>query len=262
MIQADQLQNEVILPSPAKRIVSLVPSQTELIVDLGLEDSLVGITKFCVHPQHIKNTKVIIGGTKDPKPEVIHDLKPDLIIANKEENRKSDIEHLRSVYPVYTSDITDLRSMYRMIMDVGNMTDRYIQAKQLCDEIVARVSEFDKSEPKTVLYLIWQKPYMVAGHDTFINSMLKICGLVNIAPEKEHYPEISIDTIAEIKPDLILLSSEPYPFKDIHRAEFQKALPGSAVMLVDGEAFSWYGSRLISSLKYLQNFTKKIELYQ
>jgi ABC-type Fe3+-hydroxamate transport system substrate-binding protein len=231
---------------PARRIVSLVPSQTELLFDLGLDSEVVGITKFCVHPEHWKQTKTIVSGTKNVNITAVDSLKPDLIIANKEENTKEDIEKL-SKYQVYVSDIKTIDDAYEMMNVVAGLTGT--SALPIINQVKASFSSFPSFEMKKALYLIWKKPWMAAGSDTFINEMMKVTGFGNVINEKR-YPEISEQAMQQLNPEVVLLSSEPYPFKDLHVEEMRRLLPNAKVILVDGEMFSWYGSRMTRMAEY------------
>ncbi len=246
----DHLNRTIFLPKPPERIISLVPSQTELLVDLGLEEKIVGVTKFCVHPAHVRKSKVIVGGTKNYRFEVIDSLKPDLIIGNKEENDQAGIEKLAEKYPVWLSDIFDLNDSLRMISDLGEITGVKEKASIL-------VSQIEKSFASPIakkgscVYLIWENPKMAAGKNTFIDSMLPLAGFENVILD-DRYPEISEVKLIELSPEYLLLSSEPFPFKEKHIKTFQNLLPSSKIKLVNGEFFSWYGSRLLQSAKYFR----------
>ncbi|CAN5463988.1 helical backbone metal receptor [soil metagenome] len=257
-IYYDQLNRRVDLPSTPKRIISIVPSQTELLFSLGLDKEVVGITKFCTHPAAQFKSTTKVGGTKQLNIAQIKQLRPDLIIANKEENERSQVEELMSICPVWISDISDLSGALTMIERVGAMVGREPEANELCRAISHR---FDKltvdSKNLTVAYLIWRKPYMVAGTDTFINSMLRLCGLTN-AFNAGRYPEVTDEMLINAKPDVVFLSSEPYPFTDKHIREFKKLLPGAVIRLVDGEMFSWYGSRLLLAPGYFEELMEGI----
>lgn len=248
----DQMGRKVEVPADPQRIISLVPSQTELLYDLGLGDRVVGITKFCVHPETWFSSKARIGGTKKVDFAKVRALEPDLIIGNKEENERKDIDLLGKEFPVWMSDIRDLDAALEMISTVGGLTGTRMRA----NEINARISTgFNSLLPiaptLTVAYLIWREPYMGAGHGTFVNDMLKRCGLINVFDEGDaRYPEVSDQALAEADPDIIFLSSEPYPFKEKHIADINMICPGTPVRLVDGELFSWYGSRLAQAPSY------------
>jgi ABC-type Fe3+-hydroxamate transport system substrate-binding protein len=246
----DQLGNEVSYQYPPKRIISLVPSQTELLADLGLEQQVIGITKFCVHPSRWRRTKTIIGGTKNFQFDIIDALNPDLIIGNKEENYIEGIARLRQRYPVWLSDIVTLHDVYSMITSVGAMTGAETQANLIAYDIEERMRTLKKNSAQTVLYLIWRKPWMAAGSGTFIDSMLSILNLKNAMKNFPRYPELTTEQIALLKPDLIFLSSEPYPFHEKHIEELKEINESSRVILVDGEMFSWYGSRLLKAAEY------------
>jgi ABC-type Fe3+-hydroxamate transport system substrate-binding protein len=246
----DQLGNEVSCQYPPKRIISLVPSQTELLADLGLEQQVVGITKFCVHPSSWRRTKTIIGGTKDFQFDIIDALNPDLIIGNKEENYIDGIARLKQRYPVWLSDIVTLHDAYSMITSLGAMTDTETQANLIAFDIEERMRTVKKKSAQSVLYMIWRKPWMAAGNGTFIDSMLTMLNLKNAMANFPRYPELSTEQIALLKPDLIFISSEPYPFREKHIDELRQINESARVMLVDGEMFSWYGSRLLKAAEY------------
>lgn len=249
----DQIGRTIVLPEIPRRIISLVPSQTELLFSLGLDESVVGITKFCVHPTSWFRSKPRIGGTKAVDPARIKALQPDLIIANKEENDKQQVEALASRYPVWVSDIKTLPDALAMIRSVGALTGKETEAGNLANEIDARFSGLAAPpKPALVAYLIWYRPWMAAGGDTFIHHMLGHCGFENIFSDRDRYPEIDLHALAGI-PDLtILLSSEPYPFRQRHIDEIKEILPTANVLLVDGECFSWYGSRLLHAPAYFR----------
>ncbi len=241
----DQTGRTVTIPSSPQRIISLVPSQTELLYDLGLGQQVIGITKFCVHPDEWFRSKARVGGTKQLKMELIHQLQPDLIIANKEENAKEQIEELEKHFPVWISDVNDLPGAYEMIGQVGLITGQELLAKKINDQVKENFAQLKtiNQKPKTV-YLIWQDPFMTIGGDTFIHSMLAAAGFSNLYEDKKRYPQISIEELQTSSPQFLLLSSEPFPFKEKQAQQLQALLPHTRVMLVDGEFFSWYGSRL------------------
>lgn len=262
-IFTDQLNRKINLNDTPQRIVSLVPSQTELLFDLGLRNEVIGITKFCIYPNEWFRTKTRIGGTKKYDFEKIKNLNPDLIIGNKEENEQAQIELLMKDYAVWMSDIYTLKDALDMIVRVGVMVGKNKEAEQLKLKIE---SEFKKctitksQHPLKASYLIWKDPYMVAGKNTFINEMLQYCGLSNVFNKEgfNRYPEVNLEQIKETKPDIIFLSSEPYPFKDKHIAEFKAICENIPVMLVDGEMFSWYGSRLLHAPAYFLKLINQI----
>lgn len=260
----DPLGNKHTFETTLKRIISLVPSQTELLCDLGLEESIIGITKFCVHPYHLKSTKKIIGGTKKVHVEKIRLLQPDIIIANKEENTLEIVEELSKICPVWVTDIITLDDNLKMIEDFGTLFNKRIEAKKWMDKINFAYNDLlhfvkDK-EVKKVAYFIWANPYMVAGNNTFINEMLKLNNFENIYQNShDRYPEVSIENIRiEGDPDLVLLSSEPFPFTDDHAFELGRYTHHAITLFVDGEMFSWYGSRTIKAFEYFKKMHQKI----
>lgn len=248
----DMMQRTVKVPEYPRRIVSLVPSQTELLYDLGLDQEVIAITKFCIHPDEWFRTKTRIGGTKKLHLERILALEPDLVIANKEENTQSEIEWLAERVPVWISDIQNLSDAYTMIRKIASLCGKETEGKKLIRDIQQRFSQLHNpaSTPDTVAYFIWREPWMCAASGTFIDDMLRAGGWQNAFAELQRYPEISETQIRELQPDWIFLSSEPYPFKEKHIAELQAIAPHARILLVDGELFSWYGSRLLHSAAY------------
>jgi ABC-type Fe3+-hydroxamate transport system substrate-binding protein len=253
----DQTGHTIQLARKPQRIISLVPSQTELLFDLGLNEEVAGITKFCVHPQQWFNNKTRVGGTKHIKMDIVHQLQPDLIIANKEENVKEQVEELSGQYPVWISDVNTMEDAYEMITQVGALTGKERNALTLITKIKAKFASLvtGNSKPKTA-YFIWQDPYMTVGGDTFIHTMLEAAGFDNIFKQLNRYPEVSIDYLRNAGCELLLLSSEPFPFKQKHIDELQPHLPGTKIILVDGEMFSWYGSRLVEAPAYFMKLRK------
>ncbi|WP_338793810.1 helical backbone metal receptor [Bernardetia sp. MNP-M8] len=263
-IYTDQLNRKVEVTEFPTRIISLVPSQTELLFDLGIGQNVVGITKYCIHPKKNVQKIVKVGGTKDFDIDKIIALNPDLIIANKEENYKEGIEQLEKQFPVWISDINDLKSSFEMISEVGKLVGKQKEAKNLVHKLNPDFKELAKTdslpERYKVLYFIWKDPFMVAGKDTFIQDILERTNLENSTTENR-YPILDEEKIKELNPQIILLSSEPYPFKEKHIQEFAQMLPNAYIRVVDGELFSWYGSRLNYTVDYLKELQKDIKLH-
>ncbi len=241
------------------RIICLVPSLTELLWTLELGNKVIGITKFCIRPEHWFRAKTRIGGTKNLDFSNIIGLGPDLVIANKEENTKEQIEQLAEEVSVLVTDILNLKDALQAILDIGRWVGHQIQARELVKKIENNFFEITPSlSPLKSIYLIWKSPYMAAGQNTFINSMLTICGLKNLATGR--YPELTSTEIANLNPDIIFLSSEPYPFAEKHIIELQGLCPNARIALVDGEMFSWYGSRLVHAPAYFNELIGQIEM--
>lgn len=260
MLFTDQIGHQFELDSFPKRIISIVPSQTELLFDLGLDNEVIGITKFCIHPKEWFKSKNRVGGTKTLNIDKILSLKPDLIIANKEENTESEIKALQKVFPVYTSDISSLDGSIEMIQKIGEITRKKNESKKMVEKIQ---SEFSMLVPfsgkkNKVLYLIWKDPLMSINQNTFINNMLKYSGFKNVIEDNLVYPSITENQIVGLNPDFIFLSSEPYPFKEKHLDEFQNLFINAKIVLVDGEYFSWYGSRLQNAPNYFKSLINEI----
>lgn len=242
-----------------KRIVSLVPSQTELLYDLELDDTVIGITKFCIHPSDWRQRKTIVGGTKTVNIDKIISLQPDLIIANKEENIKEQVETLAEHFKVWVTDVSNLEDALQMIKDIGQITATSNNANSIVNAIIEDFSLLlQENDAINTAYLIWRKPYMTVGSDTFIHDMLHRCGLKNIFGDQLRYPAITIDDLKQRDCRLLLLSSEPYPFKQPHIDELQMHLPTTKIILADGEMFSWYGSRLLHAADYFKQLIQQI----
>lgn len=250
-MQKDQAGRDFLLNKIPNRIISVVPSQTELLYDMGLEKKIVGITKFCIHPSIIFKNKTRVGGTKKLNIEKIFSLNPDLIIANKEENTESDILLLSKKIPVWVSDIKNIDDACNMIMDIGKICDTENIARDIYMRIKNSVDKKKNTIKRSAVYLIWNNPIMAAGSDTFINEMMYIAGFNNLITLKR-YPEINIEYLQSLSPQYLLLSSEPFPFKEKHISYFSTFLPNTKIILVDGEMFSWYGSRILKSFSYFE----------
>jgi ABC-type Fe3+-hydroxamate transport system substrate-binding protein len=267
----DPLGRIMTLPQTPQRIVSLVPSQTELLYSLGLDKEVVGITKFCVHPPGWFRTKTRIGGTKDVHLDQVHSLQPDLVLAAKEENDRQQVEELARHYPVWVSDVKTLPDALAMIRLVGELTGQKATADTLADDIARRFDELPPSplsdslspsrEPPRAAYFIWRNPWMVAGGDTFIHDMLQRSGFSNIFRNRDRYPAIDLASLAGSDCQYVLLSSEPYPFRERHIQEVRAILPDANIRLVDGELFSWYGSRLLHSPPYFARLLREFSHY-
>jgi ABC-type Fe3+-hydroxamate transport system substrate-binding protein len=253
LLAVDQIGREVPLKRPIQRVISLVPSQTELLFDLGIGDCVVGRTRFCIHPKEVKGVRAI-GGTKNPDLKAIKNLNPDLVIANKEENRKEDIKALANDFPVWVSDVKDLPSCLDMISSLGKILERSAEAASINQSIQEGFASLGNSftEPIPCAYLIWRKPFMVAGGDTFISRIMESADLKNVFDDELRYPEKSVEALIDSGAKVFLLSSEPYRFRQQHVTELEAALPGAKGILVDGELFSWYGSRIALAPAYLK----------
>lgn len=259
----DQLHRTIPITTTPQRIISLVPSQTELLFDLGLEERIVGITRFCVHPIHFKSTKTKVGGTKKVKYDKIRELKPDIILCNKEENTKEMVEELEKIAPVHVSDIYTLDDSLELIQQYGEIFACRTQAKTIIDKFNFLLADFKTfiadATPKKVAYFIWRNPWMVAGGNNIINHILELNKFENIYKNKPRYPEVEIKKIRlEGDPDIVMLSSEPYPFKEEHAFELGRHTHHAKTVFVDGEMFSWYGTRLLKAFAYFKTLHKRL----
>jgi len=243
------------------KIVSLVPSITEALFDLGLtEKEIIGRTKFCIHPQDKVKNVTIIGGTKNINIDKIKALQPDLILANKEENIKEQVEALMAEFKVIVTNVETIEDNYYLLKNLGKILNKEERA-QLFNLKIYDILNQSKLENKVkAAYLIWKNPYMTVGSDTFIHKILSEIGFENIFKDQTRYPEITAEDLAEA--DVIMLSSEPFPFKEKHIEELKTVYPNKKIMIVDGEAFSWYGTHIAKCEHYFKDFLAEIHLMQ
>ena len=245
-----------------KRIISLVPSITELLYDLGLENNIVGVTSFCVHPPKAIKYKALIGGVFKLKYNVIQSLNPDLIIASKEENNKVEIESLMQNYNVLLFDVKSFDDSLNMIHEIGKVTDKNEEAESICESITKEFANLPIIiKQPTVVCLIWKNPFISLSHNTYINSLLFKIGFTNLIDEKDIlYPEISVNSLRRLSPDILFLLSEPCFFDNDDKEFFENKLPTTNVILVDGEMFAWYGSRMIKAASYFSKLLSQLVL--
>jgi ABC-type Fe3+-hydroxamate transport system substrate-binding protein len=260
MIVQNQTGKFIFTNTHPLRIVSLVPSVTELLHYLGLGNEVAGITRFCVHPQEWFRSKPRVGGTKNVSIQKVKDLHPTLILANKEENVKEQVEELASFFPTYLGDVTDFTSAITMITETGKLTGKSQQAEALVQQIQSAFLQLNTSKKWRALYLIWKNPYMSAGGDTFIHAMLEAAGFDNVLSYQTRYPVVTVDEIRELNPDIIFFSSEPFPFRRKHAEELVQLTGIKKAALVDGEMFSWYGSRMLLAPAYFARLRETLFL--
>jgi hypothetical protein len=246
------------------RIVSLVPSITELLCDLDLSEQVVGRTGFCIHPWETVKEIPKVGGTKDLKFDRIRELEPTHVVVNVDENRKEDAEALAEFIPnVVVTHPLGPRDNLDLYRQMGREFDRGPEAEAMCERFEAALARVEDGPEQRVLYLIWRDPWMTISRETYISQTLGIFNWqtqpsvlgnpVGDKGQRVRYPEVDLADFSEV--DRVLLSSEPFHFKDHHVAEVAKCLPGAEVSLIDGEMTSWYGSRAIAGLDYLLEYT-------
>ncbi len=245
----DHLNRTIELKSKPKRVVSLVPSITETLAGLGLEKNLIAVTRFCRYPPDVVEQLPKVGGPKNINLEKISALKPDLVIAVKEENDRSQILELSEQVPVVVFDVNTIEDSFDMLTRLGQIFDVEKVAKRWVTSITEKTTGFKTSiSNHKALYLIWKKPWMAAGTDTFIGSMMQLAGFENIIEGR--YPEINGKEFD--KAHIILLATEPYHFTETHRKQLATEFPDKKVVLVDGEMFTWYGTHMLKALDYFE----------
>lgn len=261
----DPTGQSVQLNQQPKRIISLVPSLTELLYDLGAGSKVVGRTKFCIYPAQQVKHAAVCGGTKNFRLDTIEQLAPDLIIVNKEENYQEGVLALAARYPVLMTDIYTLEDNYKAILEIGQAIGHETEAAALVQQMKIGFQDWQHEmfatyqSPLRVAYFIWKEPYMAAGSQTFIHEMLLAAGFDNALGHLTRYPELETGDLLRLDADFLFLSSEPYPFQQKHLQELEE-LTGKTVVLVDGEMFSWYGSRLLHAPSYFQKLMKQLAL--
>jgi len=263
-IVTDHLGRHVMLKSYPERIISLCPSLTETLFVLGLAERVVGRTRHCVHPHESVKRARSVGGTKDVREDIIATLEPDLIFCEKEENTKAMVDALSRVHPVYVVDVHTVEDAITMVKDLGVVTGAQLAAGQLVQEICTQLDRLQVEATYSTAYLIWKDPYMAAGEDTYLDDLLRRAGFLNVFRQPlGRYPEVTLAQLMEIRPEVVFLSSEPYPFGLHHQIELQGLLPDSYVMLIDGE-ICWSGARmrqacsvLLAAQAALQNRVKR-----
>ena len=239
---------------PPERIVSLVPSLTELVFWFGAGQSLVGRTRFCTEPAGQVEAVPIIGGTKNPYIERIVAAKPDLVLANKEENRREDVEALETAgIEVYLSHPDTVHEAIAMIRELGALFGAKDKAAQLCNDI-ERALECDEVEPVPVYAAVWHNPMMGLGSNSYGHSLLEHCGARNVLGHRERYPELSMDELRALGPALILLPDEPFPFGQSHAAFYSEIAPAR---VIDGKLLWWYGPRLPHAIRELRTLLRE-----
>lgn len=242
------------------RIISLCPSLTELVFDLGAGEELIGRTKFCVHPETLVDRIDKVGGTKNPKIARIIELRPDVVLMNEEENRVEDAEALRSagiaVHSSLPRNAVDTAAMVRAIATTIRRPERGEAIAGEIEQRAARVTEAAQGQPPvSYAYLIWREPWMSVSDDTFIAGLLALAGGRNVfAAAQERYPTITLHELQQARPDVVLLSSEPFPFAERHAIELsaETGVPRDRMALVDGELLSWHGSRTPRGIDYAE----------
>ncbi|HCA06947.1 ABC transporter substrate-binding protein [Chryseobacterium sp.] len=243
------------------KVVSLVPSITEALFDLGLtEHEVIGRTKFCIHPENKVKNVAVIGGTKNINIDKIKALQPDLILANKEENIKEQVEALMDDFKVIVTNVETIEDNYYLLKMLGNTFNKEERAQQFNLKIYDVLEQAKLECPVKAAYLIWKNPYMTIGSDTFIHKILAEIGFENIFKDQTRYPEIQMKDLAEA--DIIMLSSEPFPFKEKHIEEMKAFYPDKKIMIVDGEAFSWYGTHIAKCGDYFKGLLAEIHAMQ
>ncbi len=247
---------------PARRIVSLIPSITEILFAIGAGDRVVGCTIYCTQPPEGVATKTRVGGEKNPKLELIRDLGADLVIANVEENVREHVETLRAWgIPVHVTYPRTVADGIRLVGELGELLEAGAPARDLEAALRGRYDEVRAAaagrRSRRVFCPIWRKPYMTINADTYIHDMLAVSGGINVfGGAVKRYPEVTLDEVAATGAEVILLPDEPYRFRQVHQADFSPypdlpALRDGRMHLVDGKLLSWYGPRIAEALRVL-----------
>lgn len=256
----DARNRSITFDSPPQQIVSLVPSQTELLAYLDLNEEVVGITRFCERPEHWRSEKTIVGGTKQVDIDTVRELGPDLVLANLEENTPEDVAALDEVASVFVTNVKTVSEALQMIRAVGVITDTTDLTTTLVGRIISRFEALPQFAPLRAAYFIWREPYMTAGGDTYIHDIMVRGGFNNVFASQNRYPEVALERLDSMNLDVVLCGTEPFPFhqKDEFREDLEAALPNTPVEVVDGQPFSWYGPRLLETPSYLKDLRERL----
>lgn len=263
----DDVGRSVVLSAPPSRIVSLVPSITECLFTLGAGQMVVGATRFCVEPAGAREVGRV-GGTKNPDLSRIRELRPELVFANAEENRLEDVEALTADgIPVYVTFPRTVEGGISMVGTVGELVGRSEQGRnvvaRLEGALAAVKAEAAAAFRPRVFCPIWKRPWMAFNRETFAHAMLDAAGAVNVCADfSERYPVVDADRLSALQPDMVLLPSEPYHFRERDRGAVEAVLgktgktgnPSHRIELIyiDGQALTWYGPRIDWGLRYLR----------
>lgn len=238
------------------RIVSLVPSLTETLWDLGVGPAVVGVTKFCVHPPEARTSALPVGGTKDPDVAQIRSLRPDLVLADEDENKPEHLDEIRGFAPVHVTRIESVRDAATAIAGIGRLVGREHDAEAKSQRILERAAELRSvsqiAPPLRAFVPVWHRPLMTLGARTYMGDLLATVGIENVfADSPRKYFECALDEVRLHRPEAVVLPTEPYRFRGSHCAQFAQALdlPLDRVRLADGEALTWFGTRTATGLE-------------
>lgn len=264
----DGLYREIEIKNPPRRIVSLVPSITETIYTFGAQDTVVGVTNFCVEPASALQTKTPVGGTKTLDVEAIKALEPDLIIANAEENREEDIRQLvrggLTTFVTFPRTVAAAINMMRQIAEITGTVDKASPILQEAEETLTEIKTESRTHPRPRVFCpIWRRPWMTIGSDTYMHDFISVCGGRNIfADRHDRYPRVELDEVARRMPEVILLPDEPYHFMPKHKEEFTTrayvpAVRDRRIYVVEGKILCWYGPRIANGLRHINGLLQK-----
>ncbi len=255
-IYHDALGRPLTVNRPPGRIVSLVPSITEALFAFGLGERVVAVTRFCIEPPDGVRDKEKVGGTKDVATARVNELAPDLVIANVEENTRPDIDALIAAgLPVFVTYPRTVRSAIDELRTLAEITGAQDAAAPILAEAEAELAQAlaDQQPTTRVFCPIWRRPWMTIGPDTYMHDLISLCGGENIYADAEgRYPEVTLEDVAQRRPDVVLLPDEPYPFTEKHEAEVIETMPGVRIYLVDGKLMCWYGPRIPEAIRMLR----------
>lgn len=242
------------MPTPPARIVSLVPSWTETLYALGLGHAIIGVTRWCVHPPDETARVQKVGGTKDPDIVQIRALAPDLIVCEKEENRREDVEALRAAgLCIWLSEVRSVDDAARWSADLADTTGRHDAGQALADDIRHALAVPPPPRAIPIYVPIWRNPWMTLARGTYAEDILRHCGAHNVfADEPNRYPERGPDEAIEAGARAALLPTEPYPFHTKPQATdelVEAGFPRHRIHTLDGESLTWYGARTPHGLR-------------
>jgi len=251
----DDLERRIYLDKAPRKIISLCPSLSETLYDLGLAECIAGRTDYCVHPQELADRVPSVGGPKSVSIDAVKKIGPDLILIVKEENDKKNIEKLTALgYKCFIFDINSVSDALKMLVKLGKIFGLEKKASKIHDNVVKGLDSIKGiGNGASFLYMVWNSPYMACATDNYINSLLNHAGLSNCLSDRlKRYVIMPLNSLKSLSPELVLLPSEPYRYTFADRAKFEKIFPAARVELVDGEMFCWYGSRMAKASEYIK----------
>lgn len=240
-------------PGRLRRLVSLCPSTTESLAEMGFAPSLVGVTRYCVRPSGLLEGIPQVGGTKDPDHARIASLSPDLLFLNSEENRREDIDALAARFRFDLSHPRRVRDVPPLLRRWAAASGSAAAGEAAAERVESglRVAEDSLASRRPFRYvaLVWREPWVAAGEETYLADLVRLAGgIPALAPGLGDWRRPAIEELRAARPDVVLLPDDPYPFRERHRTELEGLLPGARALLLAGQDWCWHGTGTLRGL--------------